>query len=174
MSKDGLGLLQVYTGNGKGKTTASLGLALRAWGHGMRVCVIQFMKKDDDYGEVKALRKLGIDLYQFGSGRFVSEGDDDPEERLLALRGQDFAVAAIRSHEYDMVILDEINVACYFGLLDPKEVLARIDGHDGVEVIFTGRKAPSDFLAAADLVTFMDMRKHPYDMGIDARKGVEY
>jgi cob(I)alamin adenosyltransferase len=132
------------------------------------------MKKDEEYGEVKALRRMGIDLFQFGSGRFIREGEADPEERMLAERGLDFAIASIRSGEYDLVILDEINVACYFGLLEPKEVLGRIDGHEGVELIFTGRKAPAEFLAAADLVTVLDMRKHPYEKGIGARKGVEF
>jgi cob(I)alamin adenosyltransferase len=174
MSKDGLGLLQIYTGDGKGKTTASLGLALRAWGHGMRICVIQFMKKDDEYGEIKALKRMGIDLFQFGSGRFVHEGQVDPEEKALAERGLDFAVATIHSREYDLVVLDEINVACHFGLLDPNDVLARVNGHEGVELIFTGRRAPAEFLAAADLVTVLEMRKHPYERGIGARKGVEF
>ena len=90
------------------------------------------------------------------------------------LRGLDFAVAAIHSGEYDLVILDEINVATYFELLDPKEVLSKVDGHEGVEVVFTGRRAPPEFLAAADLVTVMELVKHPYDKGVDARKGVEF
>ncbi|MEI6796046.1 MAG: cob(I)yrinic acid a,c-diamide adenosyltransferase [Methanomassiliicoccales archaeon] len=174
MSREGLGLLQIYTGEGKGKTTASLGLALRAWGHGLHICVVQFMKKGDDYGEIKALRRLGVDVFQFGSGRFVHQGKDNKEEKELALRGLDFAVAAIHSGEYDLVILDEINVATYFELLDPKEVLSKVDGHEGVEVVFTGRRAPPEFLAAADLVTVMELVKHPYDKGVDARKGVEF
>jgi cob(I)alamin adenosyltransferase len=175
MSTNDLGLLHVYTGEGKGKTTASLGLVLRAWGHGLRVCVVQFMKRGEDYGEVKALRRLsGVDVYQFGSGRFLKEGQEDEGERELAGRGLRFAAEMVRCGEYDMVILDEVNVATYFGLLDPEEVLRQIGGHDGVEVVFTGRKAPQEFLEAADLVTYMEMRKHPYDGGLDARKGVEY
>jgi cob(I)alamin adenosyltransferase len=174
MSRQGLGLLQIYTGEGKGKTTASLGLALRAWGHGLQICVVQFMKKGDDYGEIKALRRLGVDVFQFGSGRFVRLGKVCEEEMELAARGVDFAVAAIQSGEYDLVILDEVNVTAFFGLLDPNEVLAKVDGHEGVEVVFTGRRAPPEFLAAADLVTVMDMVKHPYEEGVDARKGVEF
>lgn len=174
MSREGLGLLQVYTGEGKGKTTASLGLALRAWGHGLHICVVQFMKKGDDYGEIKALRRLGVDVFQFGSGRFVHLGPENREEKEMAVRGLDFAAEAIRSGEYDLVILDEVNVTAYFELLNPKEVLAKVDGHEGVEVVFTGRRAPPEFLAVADLVTVMELVKHPYDDGVDARRGVEF
>ena len=118
MEEDQLGLLQVYTGDGKGKTTAALGLALRAWGRGLKVCMIQFMKKGEDYGEILALRKMeGVDLYQFGSDRLITKTSVHPEDIELAHRALALAEEALVSGEYDVIILDEINVALFFGLV---------------------------------------------------------
>lgn len=171
-----LGLVQVYTGEGKGKTTAALGLALRAWGHGLRVCIIQFMKVGEDYGEVIALRRIeGIDVYQFGSDRLVFEGEQTPEDISLAERGLKLAEEVLRSNEYDVLILDEVNVALYFGLLKVKDVLELIRGRkNGTELILTGRNSPKEILDVADLVTVMKAEKHPYDAGVIARKGIEF
>ncbi|OPY33379.1 MAG: cob(I)alamin adenolsyltransferase/cobinamide ATP-dependent adenolsyltransferase [Methanomassiliicoccales archaeon PtaU1.Bin124] len=171
-----LGLVQVYTGEGKGKTTAALGLALRAWGHGLRVCIIQFMKVGEDYGEVIALRKIeGIDIYQFGSDHLVFEGEQTDEDIALAERGLNLATEVLESNEYDVLILDEINVALYFGLLSVKNVLTMIKNRSGgMEVVLTGRHAPKEVLGIADLVTVMRAEKHPYDSGVVARKGIEF
>jgi cob(I)alamin adenosyltransferase len=170
-----LGLMHVYTGPGKGKTTAALGLALRAWGRGLRVCIIQFMKSGEDYGEVVAIRRLkGIDLHQFGSGEFVEMGKHSPEDLRLAGLGLEKAKEALSSGRYDMVIMDEANVAAHFGLLDPGRVLDVVRSRGKVEVVLTGRNAPAAFLQEADLVTEMSVVKHPYDSGLGARPGVEY
>jgi cob(I)alamin adenosyltransferase len=170
-----LGLMLVYTGEGKGKTTAAFGLALRAWGRGLRVCVIQFMKSGEDYGEVVAVRKLkGLDLYQFGSGKWVDKGKHAPEDERLARRALAKAKEALTSGNYDMVILDEVNVATDFGLLSPSQVLEVVRSRGKVEVVLTGRYAPEEFIQEADLVTEMRALKHPYDSGVDARPGIEY
>jgi cob(I)alamin adenosyltransferase len=171
-----LGLMQVYTGEGKGKTTAALGMALRAWGHGMRVCVIQFMKRGDEYGEVEALRRMeGIELYQFGADRLIFKGKHCKEDEDLAERGLRMAQDVLCSDDFDMVILDEINVAMDFGLIPTKKVLDVLRSRTiGVEVVLTGRNAPLEVMAEADLVTIMKMEKHPYEAGVMARKGVEF
>jgi len=171
-----LGLVQVYTGEGKGKTTAALGLALRAWGHGMRVCIIQFMKVGEDYGEVLALRKIeGIDVYQFGLDHLIFEGEQTSEDIAYAKRGLEMAEDVLRSNEYDVLILDEVNVAIYFGLLKVADVIGLIRNRkNGTELILTGRHAPKEILEIADLITVMKAEKHPYDSGVIARKGIEF
>jgi cob(I)alamin adenosyltransferase len=170
-----LGLMHVYTGEGKGKTTAAFGLALRAWGRGLRVCVIQFMKCGEDYGEVVAARRLkGLDLFQFGSGKWVDKERHTPEDELLAKSGLAKAKEALTGGKYDVVILDEANVATDFGLLSPAEVLGVVRSRSKVEVVLTGRYAPEEFIQEADLVTEMKVLKHPYDSGVGARPGVEY
>jgi cob(I)alamin adenosyltransferase len=175
MEEDQLGLLQVYTGDGKGKTTAALGLALRAWGRGLKVCMIQFMKKGEDYGEILALRRMEVDLYQFGSDRLITKNSVHPEDVKLAHRALAFAESVLVSGEYDVIILDEINVALFFGLVDPEEVLSALRRRrKDVEVILTGRNAPPEIIAEADLVTRMVAEKHPYDKGVIARAGIEF
>jgi len=175
MGDNELGLLHVYTGEGKGKTTASLGLALRAWGHGLRICVIQFMKKGEDYGEIKALRRMGVEVFQFGSGKLIIKGKHNREDVECALHALDLCRSILSSGEHDLVILDEINMAIDFGLLSSSDVLEAIAARaKGVEVICTGRNAPKDLLEVADLVTIMTLAKHPYDSGLEARKGIEY
>jgi cob(I)alamin adenosyltransferase len=171
-----LGLVHVYTGEGKGKTTAALGLALRSWGHGLRVCIIQFMKHGEDYGEVQALRRLeGIDLYQFGSDHFIDENSRNPEDIELAHRALKLAKDVLCCQDYDVVILDEINMAMYFGLIPVEGVLDALHCRTpGVEVVLTGRNAPNAILDEADLITQMVAMKHPYESGVMARKGVEY
>jgi cob(I)alamin adenosyltransferase len=171
-----LGLIQVYTGDGKGKTTAALGLTLRAWGRGLRVCIIQFMKHGEDYGEILAVRKLdGVDLFQFGMDRLFRKGKHTPEDVMLAKQGLEKARTALTSGAYDLVILDEVNVAVDFELLSAEAVLEVLRArHKGVEVLLTGRHAPQAFIDEADLVTEMRMVKHPYESGVQARKGIEY
>ncbi len=176
MDDEQLGLLQVYTGDGKGKTTAALGLAMRAWGRGLKVCMIQFMKKGEDYGEILALRKMeGIDLYQFGSDRLVTNTSVLPEDIAMAHRALALAEYAMTSGEYDVIILDEINVALFFGLISPSEVLSSLrKRRKEVEVVLTGRNAPPEIIEEADLVTRMVAEKHPYDKGVIARAGIEF
>lgn len=175
MESNGLGLLQVYTGEGKGKTTAALGLALRAWGHGLRVGVVQFMKRGEDYGEVLALRRMGIEVFQFGSGKLIAKGKHCQDDLDCAKRALDLSRSLLRSGEFDLLILDEVNVALYFGLIDIGEVLGALRQRDsGVEVVCTGRNAPEELKREADLVTVMTVEKHPYDEGLEARKGIEY
>ncbi|MFA5313502.1 MAG: cob(I)yrinic acid a,c-diamide adenosyltransferase [Methanomassiliicoccales archaeon] len=171
-----LGLMHVYTGEGKGKTTAALGLAMRAWGHGLRVCIIQFMKVGEDYGEIMALRKMeGIDVLQFGSDHLVTMDTVRQEDRDLASRALEYARSVLCCNDYDVVIMDEVNVAMFFDLVCPDDVINVVRSRrEGIEVILTGRNAPKAVLDEADLITRMVAEKHPYDEGVVARKGVEY
>ncbi len=168
--------MHVYTGEGKGKTTAAFGLVLRAWGRGLRICVIQFMKVGEDYGEIQAIRRMGgIDLFQFGRDKLFRKGKHTAEDIRLAKDGLDRARRALTSGDYDLVVLDEITLAADFGLLGVDEVLDVIRTRaPEVEVVLTGRRAPKEFIEEADLVTEMHLHKHPYDSGLLARKGIEY
>lgn len=174
--REGLGLIQVFTGSGKGKTTAALGEALRACGHNYKVLVVQFMKGQIDYGEVKIASKIpNLDLKQFGLPTFVKKGEPSREDLRLAQEGFLFAKSAIENKKYDMVILDEVNVAIDYGLLGLEEVLTLLkERPDGVEIILTGRYAPKEIIEIADLVSNIEEVKHPYQKGIPARKGVEW
>ena len=170
------GLVQVYTGNGKGKTTAALGLALRAVGHGLKVFVIQFMKGNINYGELESVKKLSpyLTIKQMGRETFVSKTHPDPIDIKMAQEGFALAEQAIKNREYDIVILDEINVAIDYGLIPLTDLLHLIDSKpETVELILTGRNAKSEIMDKADLVTEMVDRKHYYDKGIPARKGIE-
>ncbi|MBU0703860.1 MAG: cob(I)yrinic acid a,c-diamide adenosyltransferase [Chloroflexi bacterium] len=168
------GYVQVYTGDGKGKTTAALGLALRASGHGMRTYVGQFMK-GQPYGELHALRDHPyITVEQYGDVRCIRREEVTPEHVAQARRGLERAREAMLSDEYDVVVLDEVNVAIWFGLLDVEQVLAFLDEKpERVEVILTGRRAPQDLIERADLVTEMREVKHYYKQGVAAREGIE-
>jgi cob(I)alamin adenosyltransferase len=170
------GYIQVYTGNGKGKTTAALGLALRAAGHGLRTYFGQFLK-GQDYGELRAVRALSsfLTIEQFGRQGFIHVGENPDEEDFRRAReGLDKCRAAMLSGRYDIVVLDEINVALHFKLLDEKEVLKFLDERpEAVEVVLTGRYAPQSLLDRADLVTEMSCLKHYYERGVRARDGIE-
>ena len=171
-----LGLLHVYTGAGKGKTTCAFGLALRAWGCGKKVCIIQFLKKGDTYGEVLAVERMdGIELFQYGSGKFVFNKQLRPEDVAEAEKGLKHAKEVLTSGDYDLVVLDEMNIATDFGVLPVEEVIKALDGRgEKVEVVLTGQNAHPEIVEKADYVTEMRKIKHPYDQGIMARKGVEY
>ncbi len=168
------GYVQVYTGDGKGKTTAALGLALRASGHGMRTYIGQFMK-GQHYGELDALRDHPhITIEQYGDVQCIHREDVTPEHVAQASRGLARAREAMLSDEYDIVVLDEANVSIWFGILDISDVLTFLDEKpERVEVILTGRRAPQELVERADLVTEMREIKHYYEQGVLARKGIE-
>ncbi len=169
------GLVQVYTGNGKGKTSAAFGLALRAIGRGLRVCVIQFIKGGFDYGELYSSVYLpNLHLEAYGRGRFVSNppSEEDYVEAEKALRK---ARDAVMSGDYDVVILDEVNTALNLKLIRLEDVIRLLaEKAENVEVVLTGRDAPKEVIEAADLVTEMREVKHPYRRGVQARIGIEY
>jgi len=168
------GYLHVYTGDGKGKTTAALGLALRAVGAGMSVYIAQFAK-GMVYSELSTLERLGdsITLEQWGRDCFIHNEPTD-DDRALARRGFERVREVLRSGDYDLVILDEGNIATYYGLITVDELLAAInDRPEHVEVVVTGRKADERLIEAADLVTEMRLIKHYYDRGVQARPGIE-
>ena len=170
------GLIQIYTGNGKGKTTAALGLALRAVGHRMKVLMIQFMKGNVRYGELKSVKKLApyLTIKQVGRETFISKSNPDPKDLQLAQEGFGMAKKAIQNKEYDIVILDEINLAIDYGLIPLEDLLQLMDSKpETVELILTGRNVKSEILKRADLITDMVDRKHYYDKGVPARKGIE-
>ena len=168
------GYIQVYTGDGKGKTTAALGLALRASGHGMRTYIGQFMK-GQHYGELDALRDHAcIKIEQYGDPRCIRREEVTPEHVAQAHRGLARAREAMLSGDYDIVVLDEANVSIWFGILSLDDVLAFLDEKPAhVEVILTGRRAPRELIERADLVTEMREIKHYYEQGVLARKGIE-
>ncbi len=178
MADDDRGLVLVYTGNGKGKTTAALGLALRAVGHGSRVFIVQFMKGDPEYGELKAIRQYlsdPVEIAQCGLPTFVERGNPSPEDMRLARQGLDLAARVLREGRHRLVILDEANVAMNYGLLDPAEVLHLIGRRaPGTDVVLTGRWAPPVVIEAADLVTEMVEVKHPFQRGVMGRRGMEH
>ena len=166
--------VHVYTGNGKGKTTAALGLAMRATGHGLRVYMIQFMKGRINYGELETAKLIpNFTIKQFGRPDFVSKEQPDPEDIKLAQEGFNHAKDIIFSGEYDIVILDEINVAMDFTLLSSAPVLSLLEERPpSVELILTGRNCPREIVKVADYVTEMLEIKHPYTEGTMARKGI--
>ncbi|MBC8276866.1 MAG: cob(I)yrinic acid a,c-diamide adenosyltransferase [FCB group bacterium] len=169
------GTVQVYTGNGKGKTTAALGLCLRAAGRGMKSLIIQFMK-GQKYGELDAVKSLGglITIEQMGLDTFVHVSGPSEEDIAMAQKGLDRARQALKDDEVDILVLDEINVAVYFRLVKIEEVLELIDARpESMELVLTGRYAPPQVIGRADLVTRMECVKHYYDAGIPARDGIE-
>jgi cob(I)alamin adenosyltransferase len=169
------GHVQIYTGDGKGKTTAALGLALRAWGHDLRVIVVQFMKADPTWGEIVALQRIGIDVLQVGLDHWVRKGAVTEEDRAAATAGFRKAREIVLSGLFDVVVLDEIWTALYFDLVDLEAVLALMrERPPAVELVMTGRRAPQEAMAAADLVTEMRQVKHYYDAGVPARPGIEF
>ena len=187
-SKENLGLVHVYTGDGKGKTTASLGLALRAIGNSLKVYMIQFLKSGFT-GELYSAKKLGFIIEQFGvdalkekqkqlqefkdkTGTFIFQ--PDIEEKDAAMQALEHAKKIIKSNEYDLVILDEINCALDKGLIPLHDVIGLVKNHGKVELVFTGRDAPKELMESADYVSVVNRVKHPWQKGIKARKGIEY
>jgi cob(I)alamin adenosyltransferase len=169
------GFVQVYTGDGKGKTTAALGLVVRALGQGLRAVVLQFMKPDLASGEITTLKRLGVPTQRCGLDHWVLEGEVSEEDLAAAAAGLERARMLVQSGDYDLVVLDEIVTALYFGIVPLESVLALVAAKPGaVELVMTGRRAPQELIDAADLVTEMRPLKHYYDAGVPARPGIEY
>jgi cob(I)alamin adenosyltransferase len=171
------GYIQVYTGSGKGKTTAALGLALRAAGRGKKTYIAQFMKKGE-YGELLSTAKYlkdFITIEQFGLPDFHYTGANvTAEEREAAQAGAAAVNEAIESKKYDIIILDEVNVLLYFKIISPEPILKIIDEKpENIELVLTGRNAPEDILKRADLITEMKEIKHYYKKNVPARLGIE-
>jgi cob(I)alamin adenosyltransferase len=169
------GLVQIYTGDGKGKTTAALGLSLRAAGRGLKVFIAQFAK-GMFYGELEALKRFApqITLHQYGRKCFIRDEPTEEDVRL-AREGWQEIRDVLKRAEYDLVILDEIGIALHYQLISLEEVreLIRLKP-DGVELVLTGRKIPEALYEQADLVTEMREIKHYYNAGVQARKGIEF
>lgn len=173
------GLILVHTGDGKGKTTAGLGLALRAWGSGLRVLILQFIKGGWKYGELEAIERLGqldgrIEIRPLGLGLMRSDEDREKHIRAAAKALQESERMMV-SGQYDLIIFDEINYAVKFGLISHDDVLALLDKKpEKLHVLLTGRDARPELIERADLVTEMKLVKHPYQQGIKAQQGIEF
>ncbi len=170
------GLVQVYTGDGKGKTSAALGQAMRAAGHGFTVYIAQFMKGWSEEGELRTVAEHPrITLRQFGRRSFVDRQSPDPVDRGLAQSALKQVTGVVLSEEYDLVVLDEVNVAVAWKLIELEDLLSLLEKKPhGVEILLTGRHAHPDVIARADLVTEMRTIKHPYQRGIASRRGMDY
>jgi cob(I)alamin adenosyltransferase len=188
--KEHLGLVHVVTGDGQGKTTSAIGLAVRALGSNLRVCIIQFLKSGAT-GELYIIKKHlpGIEIEQFGidaieerqkkldtfrdkGGKFIFNPDE--MEKEAAVLGFQHTKKIINSKDYDLVILDEISTVLDKGLIPIKDVLELMENHGNVELYFTGRDAPQEIIDKADYVNIIKSVKHPWQKGIKARKGIEY
>jgi len=170
------GLVQIFTGDGKGKTSAALGVTLRALGHGLRVCIVVFMKGDYPYSEWNFLSKFpDVTIARFGSKGFTDREKVKPEEKEQARQALIAAREAMLSGSYDLVVLDEVNIAVAWKLVELDEVVRLLkDKPENVELILTGRQADAKLVEMADLVTECLKIKHPYDKGILARPGIDY
>jgi len=171
------GLIIIHTGDGKGKTTAALGLAIRAWGNGLRILVLQFIKGGWKYGELKTMEQLAprLKVKQCGEG-FTQRNEEDKEKhRVAAQQALKEAESEICSDHWEMIILDEINYAVKFNLIKEAEVLHLLEiKPEKLHLVLTGRDALPTIIQKADLVTEMKEVKHPYKKGIKAQKGIEF
>lgn len=170
------GLLMVNTGNGKGKTTAALGLAMRTAGHGLKVCFIQFIKGSWKYGELAAVERFGelIDFHVMGKG-FTWKSKDLDKDKAVARQGWELARKAMASHRYHLVVLDEFTYLLAYQMIDMQTVLDVLNERPkDLHVLVTGRNAPQELVDLADLVTRMQVVKHPLNTGIKAQKGIEF
>lgn len=175
------GYIQVYTGNGKGKTTASLGLCLRALGRGWNVLVVLFAKGGDQYGELYSFKKLipslqnRLEIVQAGLDRIVYASNINDEDKFEAARGWNIAQKAAKSGNYQLIILDEANIAIDLGLLDIEEMKSFLrQKPDDLEIVLTGRNAHPEIIELAHLVSEIQPVKHYWDIGVKAREGIEY
>ena len=168
-------LVLLFTGNGKGKTTAALGVTMRAWGRGWSICWLQFIKPTTaNFGETRAAARMGIEMIPLGDG-FTWQSPDLERSKALARECWATAREKIESASYDLVVLDEITYPITYGWLDVEAVIEAIQGRpDNVHVILTGRDAVPELEAFADLVTDMGETKHPFQRGIRAQAGIEF
>ncbi len=178
-STESTGMIIIYTGDGKGKTTAALGLCLRAVGHGLRVGIVQFMKSDWEYGELKSLKQFlpQVTVKTLGAGCVGIMGDDQPLEvhKQAASDALNEAKREMVSGKYDILILDEINIALHLNLLDLPDVVDLLQGKPAqLTCLLTGRSAPVELIERADLVTEMIEIKHPFQKGKLSQKGIDY
>ena len=172
------GLLIVHTGNGKGKTTAALGLLMRAAGRGLNCCMIQFMKsRNDRYGEHLAADKLGIEVHTMGDG-FTWDTKNPEQDRQTARDTWQLCVEKLRSGDYDLIVFDELVYVLSYQMLAVEEVLEEFravrEAQPSLHIVVTGRDAPEQLIAQADLVTEMREIKHPFTAGIKAQQGIEF
>lgn len=169
------GRIIINTGNGKGKTTAALGTAFRTLGHGGKVCVIQFLKGQGQYGErVMAEKTDNLDWFICGKG-FVFKKENIDSDRDVAREGFQLALEKVKSDQYDLVILDEITYLPLYDFLDVTKIIELLEGKpDRLSIILTGRDADPQLIEVADTVTVMEPLKHAYDTGIKAQKGIEF
>ena len=175
------GYIQVYTGDGKGKTTVSLGLTFRALGRGMNVLVILFTKCGDDYGEIFAARQLSpqiskqLTIVQAGLDRIVFTHNLKEEDAIEIANGWEIAKRAAQSGKYQLIVMDEANIAIDLGLIPLEEMKTFLNEKpDDLEIVLTGRRAHPEIIEMAHLVTEMRPIKHYWDIGVKARKGIEY
>lgn len=172
------GLIQVYTGDGKGKTTAAIGLAIRACSHDLRVCYVYFHKDLAKWGysEHLVLKKVGVDVFAFAKQHSFCDKKATREDiRKDCLRGLDFIKKMYSQEKYDLLILDEINISIRDRFLKTEEVLPILtEKPASLELVLTGRGAPQKFIELADLVSRIQKIKHPYDKGVERREGIEY
>ena len=169
------GFVHVYTGDGKGKTTAAFGLAMRAAGHGRRVIVLQFMKADPLAGVTVVAQRRGIEVAQCGLDHWVVRGEAGDDDRAAADAGLARAREVLRRGDHDLVVLDELITSVFFELVSVDGVLALLRERPvHVELVLTGRRCPPEIEEAADLVTEMRPVKHYYDAGVEAREGIEF
>jgi len=170
------GLLIVLTGNGKGKTTSALGMAFRAMGHGLKVCIIQFIKGSWKYGELESAKRFSdlLDFYVLGKG-FTWQSENLEEDIKIAREAWDFAKETINSNKYEMVILDELTYLIKYKIVSEGEIVNfLLNRPENLTVVVTGRDASKLLIDSADLVTEMVSIKHPYDVGVKAQKGIEF
>lgn len=175
------GYIQVYTGDGKGKTTASLGLAMRALGRCWKVLIIMFTKGGDDYGELNSFRNLSpeisknLTIIQAGLDRIVYSNNKTQEDETEIKKGWELAKKAIKNDEYNLIILDEANIAIDLGFIELKDMLDVLKNKpEEMEIVLTGRNARQEIIDIAHLVSEIKPIKHYWDTGIAARKGIEY
>lgn len=172
------GCIQIYTGNGKGKTTAALGILLRAVGSNHKCLLIQFMKKGFPYTELESLKQFSnlVTIETFSGDNHVLEKRPPNEDEILEIKsGLELAKEALKTSSYDVVILDEISTACHFGLCKNEDVEELFTNwSDTTELILTGRYCPESWFEHADLVTEMKEIKHYYQKGVESRKGIDF
>jgi len=169
------GRVIVYTGNGKGKTTAALGTVFRALGHGQRVCMLQFLKGKGEYGERIFGRTIDLLEWHICGRGFVFNKEDKSADREIARKGFDLAREKVLSDAFDLIIFDEITYLPHYGFLEVEKIVELVEARPSrLNVVLTGRNADAAIIRIADTVTVMEAEKHAYDMGIKAQKGIEF